>query len=68
MSETFHFHDESALLDRLSNGLKKHNQEIVFLIGSPLCYPIAADQPGVPDVEGVIDLIRREFGNDPAFD
>jgi hypothetical protein len=39
MSESFYFHDEAALLDRLSKGLQKRSQEVVFLVGSPLCYP-----------------------------
>jgi hypothetical protein len=58
MSDNSYFHDEGALLDRLSKGLKRRSQEVVFLVGAPLC------QPGVPGVEGVIDLIRNEFADD----
>ena len=65
-SGSFHFHDEGALLDRLTRGLKKRSQEVVFLVGSPLCYPQAPGLPGVPGVEGVIDLIRNEFDDDPS--
>jgi hypothetical protein len=61
----FTFFDDAALLHRLSKGLQKREQEVVFLVGSPLCYPITEGGPGVPSVDGVIELIRREFEDDP---
>lgn len=64
MPEAFHFYDEAALLERLSKGLKKHSQEVIFLVGAPLSAPLAPGGPGVPGVEGVIDLIRSEFEDD----
>jgi tetratricopeptide (TPR) repeat protein len=66
MREAFHFYDEAALLERLSRGLKKHSQEVIFLVGAPLSAPVAHGGPGVPGVEGVIDLIRSEFEDDLA--
>lgn len=64
MSSTFDFYDSAALLERLSNGLKRRNQEVVFLVGSPLSAPTLSGAQGVPGVEGVIALIRREFEGD----
>src|SRR5688572_23728864 len=51
---------------RLVTGLLKRNQEVVFLVGSPLSAPSSPGAPGVPDVEGVIELIRREFAGDDS--
>ena len=66
MSEPFHLYDEEALLERLSKGLKRHSQEVIFLVGAPLSMPLTPTGPGVPGVDGVIDLIRHEFGDEPA--
>jgi tetratricopeptide (TPR) repeat protein len=54
-------HDEDALVERLSRGLSRSNQEVVFLVGAAFSAPWVPDSPGVPNVDGVIDLIRREF-------
>jgi hypothetical protein len=59
-----HFFDEAALLERLSTGLKRRSGEVVFLVGAPLSAPSKHGEPGVPDVDGVIQLIRREFQDD----
>jgi tetratricopeptide (TPR) repeat protein len=66
MVKTLEFHDESALLDRLSTGLRRRQQEVIFLVGAPLSSPMSPGLPGVPGVDGMIDLIRGEFGIDPA--
>ncbi len=58
------FHNQQALLDRLSTGLRKRKQEAVFLVGAPLSAP-RNGAPGVPDVTGIIDLIRQEFEEPP---
>lgn len=58
------FYDEGALLERLLNGLQRRNQEVVFVLGSGLSAPVASGKPGVPTVNGVIELIRREFEGD----
>jgi len=66
MTHSFDFHDQSALIERLSSGLLRRRQEVVFLVGAPLSAPCVAGAPGVPGVEGVIDLIRAEFSSDPS--
>src|SRR5271163_2805999 len=65
MAKTPEFHDESALLDRLSTALIRRPQEVIFLVGAPLSSPTGPGTPGVPGVAGVIELIRNEFGMDP---
>lgn len=66
MTEPLYFYDQAALLERLSKGLNKRGQEVVFLVGSPLSAPLQPGAPGVPSVNGIIDLIRREFDDDVA--
>lgn len=60
------FFDEEALLQRLSTGLRKRPQEVVFLVGAPLSAPTKDGTPGVPGVDGIINLIRAEFENDAS--
>ena len=55
----FEFHDVDVLLDRLGNGYEK-GKEFVFLIGSGVTCPVG-DTKGVLGVNGVVDLIRKEF-------
>src|SRR5438874_616532 len=66
MLEILHFHDSRALIERLTNGLKKRGHEVVFLVGSPLSAPAKPSAPGVPDVKGIVNLIRSEFADDQA--
>ncbi len=66
MNSTLHFYDKSALLERLTQGIKGRSTEVVFLVGAPFSAPRTSGEAGVPDVEGVIDLIRAEFQNDPV--
>ena len=54
------------LVERLSTSLCRRVQEVIFLVGSPLSKPIQRDSPGVPDVEGIIELIRQEFAGSPT--
>jgi hypothetical protein len=65
MPDPFHFYDESALVDRLTKALRRRNQEVIFLVGAPLSAPMGPGSRGVPGVGGVIDLIKREFAEDP---
>lgn len=60
-SQPLHYYDESALLERLTVGLKRSDRPVVFLLGSPLAAPLNPQLSGVPLVDGVIDLIRQEF-------
>ncbi len=63
------YYDSNALLDRLTAGVKRSQQRAVFLVGSALTAPTEASLPGVPGVEGVIDIIRRDFeGTDQTSD
>lgn len=57
-----------ALLDRLSEGLSKSNRPVVFLVGSALSAPVAHGDHGVPNVAGVVDLIRNEFSGSVLSD
>jgi hypothetical protein len=66
MVKKVEFHDESALLDRLSTGLSRRPQEVIFLVGAPLSSPMSSGLPGVPDVGGMIELIRSEFNAELA--
>jgi hypothetical protein len=61
MSSAVSYYDSAALLDRLTVGLKRANQKGIFLVGSALAAPVDSGTPGVPTVDGVIDLIRQEF-------
>jgi len=65
MTEELIFFNRAALEFRLSRALKNHNQETVFLIGSGVTAPPSSGLPGVATVEGMIDLIRNEFVEDP---
>jgi hypothetical protein len=64
MDEQFHFFDQSALVHRLSHGLKKRSQEVVFLVGVGLSVPLKPGASGVMGADGLIDLIRAEFVED----
>jgi tetratricopeptide (TPR) repeat protein len=61
-----HHYDHGALLERLTKGIKKRPQEVIFLVGAPMSSGAGAKRVGVPDVEGVIELIRQEFLDDDA--
>jgi hypothetical protein len=54
-------YDEAALLERLTTGIQRSNQSVIFLVGSALTAPIKEGEAGVPGVRGVIDLIKAEF-------
>ncbi|WP_081279286.1 SIR2 family protein [Rhizobium phaseoli] len=58
-----YFFDASALIDRLTHGLKNSNKEVVFVVGAPLTAPHGS-QSGVDDVKAVIQLIRDEFSGE----
>jgi hypothetical protein len=66
MTATLHFYDEAALLERLTKGLSRRNNEVVFLVGAPLSAPRSRGGSGVPGVDGVIELIRSEFQEDSS--
>lgn len=55
------YYDEAALLERLTTGIQRSGQSVIFLVGSPISSAVPPRSEGVPNVSGVIDLIRREF-------
>jgi tetratricopeptide (TPR) repeat protein len=57
-------YDETALLERLTTGIKKSGESAVFLVGSALTAPLKDCAVGVPNVAGVIELIKNEFSPD----
>lgn len=61
MELPYTFYDQEALLQRLTTGITRRAQEVIFLVGAPLSAPVSPGSLGVPGVDGVIDLIRREF-------
>lgn len=58
------FFTRAALLDRLTDGVKQSGRPVVFLVGSAITAPVSGSSAGVPNVSGVIDLIRDEFAAD----
>jgi hypothetical protein len=63
---SFDFYGESHLISRLTRAIELRHQEVIFLVGSPLSAPFSNSSIGVPGVEGIIDMIRREFAGDPT--
>jgi tetratricopeptide (TPR) repeat protein len=55
--------DEAALISRLSTALNRRPQQVICIIGSPLTSPLEHGAPGVPGVEGIIQMIRDEFSD-----
>lgn len=58
-----HFFSLDDLVNRLTYTARNKSKKIVFLLGAPFSAP-RANKNGVPDVDGVIDLIRQEFSGD----
>ena len=63
-ADIFTFHREEDLLDRLTDGVERMGREVIFVVGAPLTAPVIAGGQGVPDVGGVIELIRQHFSSD----
>lgn len=59
--ELSQYFDEDALLDRLTDGLKASEKQVVFIVGAPLTASADDDYPGVLDVEGITNLVRQHF-------
>jgi hypothetical protein len=58
-----YFYDQAALIERLTIGVQRSDQSVIFLVGSPITAPSRAGEPGIPGVNGVIDIIRNEFAD-----
>jgi len=50
--------DQTLFVQRVVNA---RHRGVVFLVGSGLVAPMSADQPGVPAVDGMVDLIRARY-------
>lgn len=57
------FFSYETLVDRLTYASKKESKKIIFLFGSPLSAPHDGN-PGVSDVDGIVETIRQNFIND----
>ena len=60
------YHEIDDLIDRLRNVTVRREKTVTFLVGSPLTSPDHAGGHGVPDVLGMIELIRRELDDSTA--
>ncbi len=56
------FYPYDALVERLVYATNNHAKKIVFLLGAPVSSK-RNNNPGVADVDGVVELIRSEFIN-----
>src|SRR6267154_2021964 len=66
MKEPLHFFGNEELVYRLSKGLEKRDQEVIFLVGAGLSVPIRPGAPGVFSTDEIINLVRQEFADDAA--
>ncbi len=57
------FYGYETLLDRLVHATRSGEKKIVFLVGSPASAPMDGNL-GVPDVDGVIELVHGQFRDD----
>ena len=55
------YHSSEALVDRLCNTARSRDRVVTFLVGSALSRPDKVGGYGVPEVSGIVDLIRSEF-------
>ena len=61
------YHSSGDLVDRLCYAANRKDRSVIFLVGSALSHPDYPGAHGVPNVTGMIDLIRSEFtGTDAA--
>jgi tetratricopeptide (TPR) repeat protein len=66
MKEPLHFFGREELVYRLSKGLEKRDQEVIFLVGAGLSAPMRPGSPGVFSTGEIINLVRQEFASDSA--
>ena len=64
MKQTYFVLDD--LVDRLKNITIRREKTVTFLVGSPLTAPDHVGGHGVPDVSGMIDLVRKELDDNDA--
>ncbi len=66
MKQEFQFFGQADLVYRLSKGLEKRDQGVIFLVGAALSAPTKPGAQGVLDTDGMIELIREEFAGDSS--
>jgi hypothetical protein len=64
MNKDFHFFEQADLVYRLSKGLQKRDQNVIFLVGAALSTPLMPGASGVLGTDAMIDLISEEFAGD----
>ena len=64
MNQTYFILDD--LVDRLKNITIRREKTVTFLVGCPLTAPDHVGGHGVPDVSGMIDLVRTELDDNDA--
>jgi hypothetical protein len=57
------FLKEDVLLNRLAS-MARSGKKLVFVVGSPLTAPAGPNEPGVPDVKGMLELIEGVYADD----
>lgn len=57
------FFSYQTLVDRLAHAASRESKRVVFLLGSPVSGSNGGN-PGVADVDGIVEAIRCEFSND----
>ncbi|MYK05710.1 MAG: hypothetical protein F4030_12080, partial [Gammaproteobacteria bacterium] len=63
----YDFYTSNDLIDRLCHTANEQEKQIIFLVGSALCFPDNPGGFGVPDVSGIIELISNEFDDPSEF-
>lgn len=63
----YDFYTSTDLIDRLCHTANEQEKQIIFLVGSALCFPDNPAGFGVPDVSGIIELIAEEFDDPSEF-
>jgi tetratricopeptide (TPR) repeat protein len=66
MKEEIQFFGQPDLVYRLSKGLERREQGVIFLVGAALSSPMKPEARGVLDTDGIIELIREEFAGDSS--
>lgn len=67
MSNNLIFYSESDLIERLTYAAESRERDVIFLTGSATSNFKSQTRKGIPDVDGMIDLIRQEFSTKLAI-
>jgi hypothetical protein len=51
--------------DAFSARIRAASRKVVLLLGAPLTAPEGPDQPGVPDVRGMLEMVRNRLSDHP---